>query len=300
MTPLVANRLVLGYLLALLLTLPVTLLLGKLIAGVAGPWPAAKGAPVEAGDPFHLAMALSLGGYAAWVYRRYVRPHRQTLRWTPSSAVEGFEVALVLLVFGLGFGLLTSWLVPEPYRLMLARVLRAQTPWGWLAVYLGAGIFGPLIEEGVFRGFMLQSYAKRRGTRFALLAQAAIFALLHGEPVTAFGAFFVGWILGRAVLAGRSLKAAFAAHAANNLITTAAGALNLPYLGPAGEGSPGLALLGLGLMLLALWASTRRWPLRPSPPKEPGAVFSGSLALSLAAGLYLLLAGLFNLLAASG
>ena len=154
-------------------------------------------------------------------------------------------------------------------------------------------ILAPIVEEWLFRGLLLQSYARRRGTRFALYAQTAIFALVHGDPVLILDGLFVGWILGRMVLAGASLKTTFWAHATFNALAFLSLMLATDQPAAPHPKRPTEALLGFGIMLFVLFVVARRWRYTEQLPVESGPVMSGSLVVALLIGSLSALANLF-------
>ena len=276
MQPVLANWLVLAYLLVSALALAIyTLALAHL-------------APQNYGeDLLHFILALSTGLFALWLYSRYVRRHSAEIRWRPARAGEALELSLYLILFGLGFtAFVGSWAPPE-YLKRLAELVSFNHPLGLLFAVINIALFVPLVEEWIFRGFMLESYRRRKGAVFALYAQALIFGLLHGEVLTDAGAFFIGLILGRYLLSGGSLYAAFVAHAANNLASALGVAFDIPFLRPDTPTTPAVGLLGLLLLAAVVLRTARRYPVRPEPPTEPGPVVSLSLIVALFIGVLL-------------
>ncbi len=294
--PLLANRLVLAYYLTIAVALGIAILLGAIYGAVVGAALGAAGTDPEtiarevgarvdaiAGDLFQLAMALSLGGLIFWIARRYLPLHRKAIGWTqPTPLAEALELTLWVLAYGLFFTLAAGWLVPLPYLKELANTYRADHLLGWIALAFATTLLGPLVEEWIFRGFLLKSYALARGTRFALAASTLLFGLIHGEPATAIAALGIGYLLGRYLLARGRLKAAFIAHAANNGVSLLGIAFGIPYLGLATETGPALGSLGLLGIVLTLLAFNRRFPVHHRPPERPGPVWSASLVLTVA------------------
>jgi len=312
MKPLLANRLTLAYVATLLAALVVLLLLGALIGGFQGALLAAQGASQEevvrvvlertnemSGDLFHVSMAITLALLAFWIYRRYVVRWADAIRWQRAKLSDTAEISGWILLFGLGFSLFTGWIFPQDYIKAVSEFYYAQTLWGWLGLAAAVGLLGPLIEEWIFRGFMLQSYARRKGTTFALFAQALVFSVIHGEPVAATGALFIGWILGRWVLAGGLLTSTFWAHALNNLLSLAGIAYGIPYLRPDTPAAAPLGLFGLVLVVFVLLQVSRRTSYTHQPAEEPGPVLSGSLVLALLFGLFIFVVNINKILSTS-
>ena len=309
MKPLLANRLTLTYVATTGAALVVVILLDALIGGFLGAQLAVQGVPQEeairivmerfdkiSGDLFHVAMALTLTALALWIGRRYVVRWAREIRWRPATPASTFEITGWVLLFGLGFTMFTGWVVPQNYLKQMSEFYQAQSLWGWLGLTLVVGLVGPLLEEWIFRGFMLQSYRLRRGASFALFAQALVFSLIHGEPVLAVGALLIGWIMGRWVLAGGSLYSTFWAHATNNLLSLAGIAFGIPYLRPDTPANAITGLLGLVLVIFVLVLVANRTPYANPPAEEPGPILSGSLVLTITISIFLLTINIIQLL----
>ena len=88
------------------------------------------------------------------------------------------------------------------------------------ADFLAAVVVAPLIEEAVYRGFILGGLLRRYSAPTAILVSAVLFALAHLNPyqfVTAFsGGLLLGWIYVRT----RSLWPCVILHALTNLKPT--------------------------------------------------------------------------------
>ena len=85
-----------------------------------------------------------------------------------------------------------------------------------LSMFLYAGIFGPVIEEIIYRGFLMKSLQKY-GETFAILVSAAVFGLMHGNPLQSIFAFMVGLVFGYAAME-YSIYFSILLHVLNNLL----------------------------------------------------------------------------------
>ena len=85
-----------------------------------------------------------------------------------------------------------------------------------LSMFLYAGIFGPVIEEIIYRGFLMKSLQKY-GKTFAILVSAAVFGLMHGNPLQSIFAFMVGLVFGYAAME-YSIYFSILIHVLNNLL----------------------------------------------------------------------------------
>ena len=98
----------------------------------------------------------------------------------------------------------------------------------------------PITEEYLFRG-VLQTGFSRYGNRFAIVLQAVLFALLHGNVIQAVPTFFIGLVLGYVVSTTGSLYNAIFIHVLNNLVATV---MSLSIW-------PNAALLGVEIVVIA-------------------------------------------------
>ena len=64
-----------------------------------------------------------------------------------------------------------------------------------LAMWIYVGFFAPLLEELVFRGFVLRRI-RSYGKRFAILFSAMIFGVMHANLPQSIFAFYIGLVLG--------------------------------------------------------------------------------------------------------
>lgn len=107
-------------------------------------------------------------------------------------------------------------------------------------------LFGPFIEEFVFRGMLLRRWLATRGLWTGLLGSAAVFAILH--PPSWLGAFATGIVLGVVYLWTRSLMIPLLIHVLYN------GVVALVILST-GSGSPSSAKPTGLTMLRDQWPS---------------------------------------------
>ncbi len=133
-----------------------------------------------------LVVALLVGTRAAmWTYGVFV----QALGWNPPVSANAD---------------LTSLFGPDTFGLMLAVLIVV--------------LIGPIIEEIVFRGVLLDAFENRVGVWVALLAQATLFALYHFTPWMLVPTFVLGLATGWIAHARDSLWPAIALHALYNAV----------------------------------------------------------------------------------
>ncbi len=124
-------------------------------------------------------------------------------------------------------------------------------------VCVGAGVG----EELFFRGYAQTRLAQRWGAWPSVLASAALFGLVHGDPLHATFAFAAGVLLGWASLRTGTVRTTLVAHVANNAASLASMALT----DPAHRDSPREAAVSLiaGAAMIALSTLALR---RAKPP----------------------------------
>lgn len=87
---------------------------------------------------------------------------------------------------------------------------------GRIVYFVSVAVVPALVEEFAVRGMVLQPL-RRYGDRFAIIASALIFAILHGNLVQAPFAFIAGLGIGYAVCITNSLWTGVLIHFCNNL-----------------------------------------------------------------------------------
>lgn len=131
-----------------------------------------------------------------------------------------------------------------------------------------AVVIAPVLEELLFRGFLVGRWAVKWGLRTGIVATAVVFGLLHVPDVA--GATAFGLITALLYLQTRTLIVPVVFHAANNLIATLGGfavASEEPWTLAAELEEieamliPGLIITVVTLPVL-LWYIRRNWPAR--------------------------------------
>ncbi|MFZ5469148.1 MAG: type II CAAX prenyl endopeptidase Rce1 family protein [Myxococcota bacterium] len=180
----------------------------------------------------------------------------------------------------LGFGFLLgtvnyfAWVVPLQFVSHLlapewmkelfdaAQIFKNQTPLELLVIITGVGLAAPVCEEVFFRGTFQQGLMSRLPAPWALVVTAAVFSAFHLDPVGFFARFELGVLFGVLFWKSGSVWPGIAAHAANNLVSTAlyfalAGA-GVEEEEPAPLAVATLALVGLSAMAAVVQVG-RRW-----------------------------------------
>ncbi|MBI2857400.1 MAG: CPBP family intramembrane metalloprotease [Chloroflexi bacterium] len=128
------------------------------------------------------------------------------------GAILGFTAGYVLLMRGLGLDRLVPPKIELPgvHGPVLVRGI----------AYFIVGVAGPIGEEVFFRGFLLGGLAKK-GTVFAILGSALIFAVFHGAIGVIIPVVFAGLVLGWLYVRSGSLFAPALAHMLQNTVAFA-------------------------------------------------------------------------------
>lgn len=142
--------------------------------------------------------------------------------WARGRAME-FKDFLILLMLTIGCQL---WAVIGMNILELlfsgtgysaeASVESATSQPDTFSMFLYAGVFAPVFEELIFRGFAMQTL-KPYGKKFAILGSAILFGLFHGNLFQSPYALLVGLVFGYAAME-YSLGWAMLLHMINNLV----------------------------------------------------------------------------------
>jgi membrane protease YdiL (CAAX protease family)/GNAT superfamily N-acetyltransferase len=180
-------------------------------------------------DPF-VAMALFYLGAGVVLYLRARSAHLDADKlFGPPPSRDTLRLAVVAIPLATlsiaGFWLLflpISYGAPEFVRQWIERASDrpALTFPSWSVQFLVAVVVAPVLEEVFFRGILFQRWARRWGTRNAVLASSALFAICHFELL---GHFLFAVVMCALYLRTRSLWAPIVTHALNNFLATIGG-----------------------------------------------------------------------------
>ncbi len=102
----------------------------------------------------------------------------------------------------------------------VTRTLLTPQAWPEAAASVGIAVLvAPLLEEMVFRGFLLPAVSRRTGPAGAILLTAALFGLAHGPLFYAGPTFALGVLLGWLYWRTGRLWVAVGCHGAHNAVT---------------------------------------------------------------------------------
>jgi len=167
------------------------------------------------------ALTLGLGLPIAFIIGTYVLYRKRGLI---ATAFQYDTTFLKLIPLGLLALFGTSHIITElmtfmpGYESLLAdyqKMFAGQNPF---LLLIGGVLIGPICEEIIFRGIILEGLLKKYNPTKAIIFSALIFGLIHGQPIQVIGAFFAGLVLGWIYLKTKSLWVCGAAHIINNLI----------------------------------------------------------------------------------
>lgn len=127
----------------------------------------------------------------------------------PLIILAGYVVNLVFSYYGITPEMqdVVQWVLDEKSSLVLACLM-----------FFGI-IIAPIIEEILFRGFLLSALKKSLGGRYATIVSAAIFAAVHIDVFAFLQIFILGLLLGHLYEKTKTLAASIIVHITHNLLT---------------------------------------------------------------------------------
>lgn len=135
--------------------------------------------------------------------------------WAGAAVLVGARVSAI------AYGLLMRGLGIVPDSSALLETFGAE-PAGLVIAAVLVVLVGPLVEEAVFRGVVLQGLESKLGAPAAIAVQAVIFAALHRSAWLFVPMMVLGAALGWLAHATRRLALPVAVHASYNAITVLA------------------------------------------------------------------------------
>lgn len=147
------------------------------------------------------------------------------------------------ILFSLGIAIFLSYLVanffPGVIKLLLEEspiLLKKQ--WDVLLIsFFGAVLFGPIVEEFIFRGVMFNRFTKQWGTKVGIFVSSLLFGLVHGDPFIAIGAFVFGITL-CVVYSKSHIIVPIIIHILNNLFVFLIGIVDMYFNTDSGSVTP--------------------------------------------------------------
>ncbi len=160
-------------------------------------------------------VSLPLIIWIVWRLKPVPGPGEKTLYFNSIPAF--LYVILLLLSLSLNVILdpvITAIPMPEFIEELFA-MLTNRDIWTFLTV----GITGPILEEVLFRGIILDGFLNRYKPGKAIFWSAMLFGLFHMNPWQFIPAFLIGLLLGYIYLKTRSLIPVIFIHIINNLFS---------------------------------------------------------------------------------
>lgn len=118
------------------------------------------------------------------------------------------------LLIGIVSPIVNSIPVPDAFKKIFIELGKMNGPISFLTMV----IIAPIIEELVFRGFILDGLLRRYSPLKSILVSSLIFGLAHFNPWQFVTGFLCGIFIGWVYLHTRSISVAIIMHASNNLL----------------------------------------------------------------------------------
>lgn len=138
----------------------------------------------------------------------------KTLGWVFFSYIFyiGFGIFVIVLFYNLGIGNLGF----EPQRSIFE--IFGNNTFGFIIAMIVAIFIAPVVEEIYFRGFVLQTLAKRIGPLWGIVLTALIFAAVHFEFQSIMPLIILSFILNVLYIRTKSIWPGIIFHIFNNSI----------------------------------------------------------------------------------
>lgn len=174
----------------------------------------------------NIPLWVAMGGMPWFVCRRMGRSLFEVfgLVWQRSLVIRGFLIGLAVNLFVLPLVYLpVLWLLDRDTDELSedARELtdRAQGVGEVLILVIMVLVLAPVLEELFYRGMLQRAVQARLGDRVGIVVTAAVFALVHFQPLPMIGLFLLGLVLGFQAHSSGGLSVAIAGHLGFNLVT---------------------------------------------------------------------------------
>ena len=168
------------------------------------------------------ASIISVVAGVAFLLLFFVRNIKFKEIWTAEKRMKApdfFKILMVLMAGQFIFSLVAMGIEKGLNLMGLTAMEQMDTATGvstTVSMFLYAGIIGPIAEEIVYRGFVM-NLLKPYGKRFAIITSSILFGVMHANVHQLFFAFVVGLVFAY-VASEYSLKWAIALHIFNNCV----------------------------------------------------------------------------------
>ena len=142
-------------------------------------------------------------------------------------------------------------------------------------------VLGPVLEELIFRGFMLRAL-QRHGSAFAVIFTSVMFMLFHMNLVQLFTPLLTGMFLALLAVKTRSLIPSICCHILNNTLSTVLS--YIPFESDFAAGMATLAQIAVFILIFAcFWMLWGRQFLPLMRDRDPAMKLSGKLGAAFTA-----------------
>lgn len=146
-------------------------------------------------------------------------------------------------IYDIGF----SWVVQQLNLEVVSTSERIQAASGTVAMLVYASVFGPIVEEIIFRGVIMKGL-QRYGKVFAIVTSSAMFGFFHSDLSQGLFAFSVGLVLGY-IASEYSIFWSMLLHIVNNMVISNIGSVIFSALPEEAQFWTNLGFLVLGIVL---------------------------------------------------
>ena len=157
---------------------------------------------------YNVSMAFVI--WFAWMNSR--KQSEKVLHWNRIPPVFYPLLVILTLSFAIFLDPLTNALPIPEFVEELLKMLAKKDVWTFLMV----GITGPILEEVLFRGIILEGFLKRYSPVKAIFWSAFLFGLFHLNPWQFIPGFLIGLLMGYIYYRTRSLIPVVIIHMVNN------------------------------------------------------------------------------------
>ena len=172
----------------------------------------------EAGINFTMGLGLPLAFIiATWVFYKKRGLINTAFQWN-FNFLKLIPLGLVL-VSGVSYVVGEAMTYMPDYQALLESYKAMFAGINPIVLIIGGVIIGPICEEIIFRGVILEGLQKKYNPTKAIIFSALIFGLIHLQPLQVISAFFAGLVLGWIYLKTQSLWVCIALHVINNFIS---------------------------------------------------------------------------------
>jgi membrane protease YdiL (CAAX protease family) len=153
---------------------------------------------------------------AAWVFTKKRELIPSSFKWQ-TNFMKLLPISLILVIcLNYVVGEFSTFL--PGYEAMLESYLSMFNGVGLPALLIGGALIGPICEEIVFRGVILEGLSKQYNSTKAIIFSSLIFSIVHLQPLQMIAAFIFGVVLGWIYLKTKSLWICIIIHVLNNTI----------------------------------------------------------------------------------